>query len=289
MEGFMALLQGALTGLHEWLLGPDSGVSGNVTDWPLIGQTSPDLTYGNPDVQHLQDTVRLAAEAGMSLVLVWGGLNRVARPYLGSTYHDLREFGPRVVLGLVLVHTARWWGAVAIDLNNALARVVGTDRPPGWLQLNGVHQVLVALVLTLVQAVMYLLLLLQQLMRLALIDVLLVPAVRPRTAMPLASAAQAMGKPVIVTATGALPELVMPAVTGWLLPADDPGEIAWALDLALKMGDDVRDRVARRAREFALTAFAAPAVLEQQLELYGDLLRPAGVPPQLLASRAAAG
>ena len=124
---------------------------------------------------------------------------------------------------------------------------------------------------------------------LALVDVLLVPAVRPRAAMPLAAAAQSMGKPVIVTATGALPELVMPAVTGWLLPADDPGEIAWALNLALKMGDDVRDRVARRAREFALTAFAAPAVLEQQLELYGDLLRPAGVPSQLLASRAQAG
>lgn len=176
MEGFMALLQGALTGLHDWLLGPDSGVSGNVTDWPLIGQTSPDLTYGNPDVQHLQDTVRLVAEAGMGLVLVWGGLNRVARPYLGSTYHDLREFGPRLVLGLVLVHTGRWWGAVAIDLNNTLARVVGTDRPPDWLQLNGIHQVLTALVLTLVQAVMYVLLLLQQLMRLALIDVLLVVA-----------------------------------------------------------------------------------------------------------------
>jgi hypothetical protein len=176
MEGFMALLQGALTGLHEWLLGPDSGVSGNVADWPLIGQTSPDLTYANPDVQHLQDTVRLVGEAGMGLVLAWGGLNRVARPYLGSTYHDLREFGPRAVLGLVLVHTARWWGAVVIDLNNALARVVGTDRPADWLQLNGVHQVLTALVLTLVQAVMYVLLLLQQLMRLALIDVLLVVA-----------------------------------------------------------------------------------------------------------------
>src|SRR5207253_2728473 len=72
MDGFTALLEGALSGLREWLLGPDSGLSGNVTDWPLIGQTSPDLTYGNPDVQHLQDTVRLVAEAGMSLVLVWG-------------------------------------------------------------------------------------------------------------------------------------------------------------------------------------------------------------------------
>jgi hypothetical protein len=174
LEGFTALLDGVVTNLHDWLLG--SVVSGNVVDWPFIGQTSPDLTYRHPDVQHLQDTVRLVAEAGMGLVLVWGGLNRVARPYLGSTYHELREFGPRAVLGLVLVHTARWWGAVAIDLNNALARVVGTDRPANWLELNGVHQVLIGLVLTLVQAVLYVLLLLQQMMRLALIDVLLVVA-----------------------------------------------------------------------------------------------------------------
>jgi hypothetical protein len=176
MDGVTALLEGTLNGLRDWLLGPDSGLSGNVTDWPLVGQTAPDVTYDNPDIKRLQETLRLVAEAGMALVLVWGGLNRVARPYLGSYYHDLREFGPRAVLGLVLVHTAHWWGAVAIDLNNALARAVGNARPANWLDLNGAHQVLIALVLTVVQAVMYLLLLLQQMMRLALIDVLLVVA-----------------------------------------------------------------------------------------------------------------
>ena len=117
---------------------------------------------------------------------------------------------------------------------------------------------------------------------LALIDVLLVPATRPRASARLVAAAQAMGRPVIVTTAGALGEAVMPAVTGWLLPPDDPGEIAWALDLALRMEEDVRERVGRRAREFAAASFAAPAMLERKLALYRELLsapRPAAPPP----------
>lgn len=117
---------------------------------------------------------------------------------------------------------------------------------------------------------------------LALVDVLLVPATRPRASARLVAAAQAMGRPVIVTTAGALGEAVMPAVTGWLLPPDDPGEIAWALDLALRMDEDVRDRVARRAREFAAETFAAPVMLERKLSLYRELLagpRPMAVAP----------
>jgi hypothetical protein len=107
---------------------------------------------------------------------------------------------------------------------------------------------------------------------LAATDVLLVPATRPHATAPLVTMAQAMGKPVVVTAVGALPEMVMPAVTGWLLPPDDPGEIAWALELALQMGEDVRERVARRAREFVAAGFGAAGVLEGQVGLYAALI-----------------
>jgi glycosyltransferase involved in cell wall biosynthesis len=120
-----------------------------------------------------------------------------------------------------------------------------------------------------------------------IIDVLLVPATRPPASAPLASAAQAMGKPVIVTAVGALPELVMPAITGWLLPPDDPGEIAWALELALRMGEDVRERVAFRARQFIAESFEAETILERQLGLYAELLGMAP-PVRATAARAAA-
>lgn len=122
---------------------------------------------------------------------------------------------------------------------------------------------------------------------LAAVDVLLVPATRPPASAPLASAAQAMGKPVIVTGVGALPELVMPAVTGWLLPPDDPAEIAWALELALRMEDGVRDRVGLRAREFIAGSFAAETVLERQLGLYAGLLGIAA-PVRAAEARAAA-
>jgi glycosyltransferase involved in cell wall biosynthesis len=96
-----------------------------------------------------------------------------------------------------------------------------------------------------------------------------------------------MGKPVIVTAVGALPELVMPAITGWLLPPDDPGEIAWALELALRMSEDVRERVAFRARQFIAESFEAETILERQLGLYAELLGMAP-PVRATATRAAA-
>ena len=94
-------------------------------------------------------------------------------------------------------------------------------------------------------------------------------------------------KPVIVTAVGALPELMMPAMTGWLLPPDDPGEIAWALELALRMDEDVRERVACRARQFIAESFEAETILERQLGLYAELLGMAP-PVRATATRAAA-
>jgi glycosyltransferase involved in cell wall biosynthesis len=84
-------------------------------------------------------------------------------------------------------------------------------------------------------------------------------------------AAQAMGKPIIVTNIGSLPEAVMPAVTGWLLPPD-PTELAWALQLALEMDDGVRERVARRARGFIAENFAQTYTMHRQIELYAELL-----------------
>ena len=75
---------------------------------------------------------------------------------------------------------------------------------------------------------------------LGLADLVVLPATQPDPSGIMAAAAQAMGKPVIVTNRGALAEAVMPAATGWLVPPDDPGELARALDLALAMDDETR-------------------------------------------------
>lgn len=108
---------------------------------------------------------------------------------------------------------------------------------------------------------------------LALSDVLLVPATQSGTPLRLVVAAQAMGRPVVVTDVGALSEAVMPAVTGWLVGADGPAEAARAVDLALQMPDDARDRLAGRARAFAIERFDAGTQIRREIAVYGELCR----------------
>ena len=68
--------------------------------------------------------------------------------------------------------------------------------------------------------------------------------------------AQAMGKPVVVTNQGALAECVMPAATGWLVPPDDPVELARALELALGLDESSRLRLAALRRFPTVAAVA---------------------------------
>lgn len=118
---------------------------------------------------------------------------------------------------------------------------------------------------------------------LALADVVVLPAVRPEPSGTLAAAAQAMGKPVIVTDQGALPEAVMPAATGWLVPSGDAGELARALDLALSLDEPVRRRLAERARAFVLDRYAVEPLCERTLDVYREALAAAAAGRRPLA------
>ena len=93
----------------------------------------------------------------------------------------------------------------------------------------------------------------------ALADVVVLPATDPQPVGRSIVEAQAMGKPVVVTNVGGLEETVLPASTGWLVPHDDVGELAWATDLALGLDDEVRDRIAERGRNFVTHEFGKEA------------------------------
>lgn len=121
----------------------------------------------------------------------------------------------------------------------------------------------------------------------SLADVVVLPATRPDPSGVLAAAAQAMGKPVIVTNQGALAESVMPAATGWLVPPDDPDELAEALGLALAMEDSVRQRLAARARAFVVAEFGMERMCERTLAVYQELVEPAGASRAVSAARSA--
>lgn len=108
---------------------------------------------------------------------------------------------------------------------------------------------------------------------LSLADVVVLPSTQPDPSGVAAAAAQAMGKPVIVTNQGALAESVLPAATGWLVPPDNPDELARALELALAMAADTRQRLAARARAFVLDEFGLGPMCARTLGVYRELVR----------------
>lgn len=98
------------------------------------------------------------------------------RPYLGSSYASALELLPRLLLGAILVNTAGWWVRLAIDVNNAMCSVFGAGPPPNLADTLAHSMPPTELLIGLIYVVMGLLLVLQQLMRLALVDVLIILA-----------------------------------------------------------------------------------------------------------------
>lgn len=142
----------------------------------FITQTPPDGSYASPTVRTLWGVVRTVANAALVLVTLWGGFNLIAREQLGSPYHDAMELVPRLVLGALLVNTSLSWGQLVIDANNALCQAIGQTSLPAWEWADTGSQLLIDVIAALIYLVTSLLLLLQMLMRLALVDVLLVAA-----------------------------------------------------------------------------------------------------------------
>jgi glycosyltransferase involved in cell wall biosynthesis len=104
-----------------------------------------------------------------------------------------------------------------------------------------------------------------------LADLVVLPATAPEAFGLVVAEAQAMGKPVVVTAMGGLPETVMPGATGWLVKPDDPEELAWAIDLALRMEPDVGARLAVRAREFVAGELGIERTWRRTAAVYEEL------------------
>jgi glycosyltransferase involved in cell wall biosynthesis len=107
---------------------------------------------------------------------------------------------------------------------------------------------------------------------LSLADVVVVPSIGPEAFGRVSIEAQALGRPVVATDVGGLGETLMPAATGWLVPPDDPQELARALELALAMPDDARARLAVRARRLVQRRFSLERMAESTIAVYRELL-----------------
>ena len=103
-------------------------------------------------------------------------------------------------------------------------------------------------------------------------DVVVTPSRIPEAFNSVAAEAQAMGRPVVATAIGSTPDIVLDGQTGWLVPPDDPAALAGALDHALTLTDHARSILALKSRSYIERNFSLHLMQEQMLELYDSLL-----------------
>ena len=151
-----------------------------INDVNFLTHTPENLSYNNDLVRQFQTAVQVLADGLLGVAVLVSGYNVMLRPYLGLSSSGAREVLPRLVLGAILINTAAWWCRLAIDVNNAMCGVFGAptiaDSVSTMLRviLDPTH--LSGPLMLLVVVVMAVLLLIQQLMRLALVDVLVILA-----------------------------------------------------------------------------------------------------------------
>jgi glycosyltransferase involved in cell wall biosynthesis len=114
---------------------------------------------------------------------------------------------------------------------------------------------------------------------LAAADVVVVPALEPPLSGRAAAEAQAMGRPVIVTTVGVLPENMlgpprMPEElrTGWLVRPGNIADLARACSQALKLNVTAYEALGARARQFAEFMFSPQSVADAIRGVYTSLL-----------------
>jgi glycosyltransferase involved in cell wall biosynthesis len=114
---------------------------------------------------------------------------------------------------------------------------------------------------------------------LAAADVVVLPSLEPPRSGRAAAEAQAMGRPVVCTTAGILPEKVLcpPRMaeelrTGWLVRPGHAGEIARAIAAVLKLDSTAYEALGARARQFAEFAFSPQSVADAMRAVYTSLL-----------------
>ena len=153
----------------------------------ILTGTPPDLTYGHEMVRQAWAVVWAVTSGALVVILGWMGLSLIVQQHLGRAQDGWREMVPRLVLGLVAAASSLWWCALVIDVAHAVSGFVASSLSvnPGNLLRAPLDTLLVAVeagsvgmaqvlaLLYLVYGFFVLYVLVQMVLRLALIDLLL--------------------------------------------------------------------------------------------------------------------
>ena len=153
----------------------------------ILTGTPEHLTYGHEIVRQAWMVVWAVTSGALVVILGWMGLTLVMSEHLGRQQAGWREMIPRLVLGLVAAASSLWWCALVLDVADAVSGFVATslgvtagDMLRSTLktlltavQAGSVGMALLLAVLYLVYGFFVLYVIVQMVLRLALIDVLL--------------------------------------------------------------------------------------------------------------------
>ncbi len=105
-----------------------------------------------------------------------------------------------------------------------------------------------------------------------LADIVVSASGRPEAFGRVAAEAQAMGIPIIATDHGGSREIVLPGVTGWLVPPGDASALAGAIDAALNLDEPGRTALVNAARAHVEANFGLEIMCARTLAVYQDVL-----------------
>jgi len=153
----------------------------------ILTGTPPGLTYEHAMVREAWAVVWAVTSGALVAVLGWMGLCLIVGEHVGRQQAGWREMVPRLVLGLVAAATSLWWCSLVIDVADGVSGFVAAELEvtPGDLlraplktlltavQSGSVGMAQLLAVLYLVYGFFVLYVLVQMVVRLALIDLLL--------------------------------------------------------------------------------------------------------------------
>ena len=153
----------------------------------ILTGTPPDLTYAHHLVQQAWMVVWAITSGALMVILGWMGLSFIVSEHLGRSQTGWREMVPRLELGLVAAASSLWWCALVLDVADAVSGfiAVSLDVTPGDLlrapldtfltavQAGSVGMAQLLALLYLVYGFFVLYVIVQMVLRLALIDILL--------------------------------------------------------------------------------------------------------------------
>ena len=153
----------------------------------ILTGTPPDLTYAHWLVRDAWIVVWGITSGALVVILGWMGLTLIMSEHLGNRQAGWRELVPRLVLGLVAAASSLWWCALVLDIADAVSGFIAfsLNVQPGDLlraplntfltavQAGSVGMAQLLALLYLVYGFFVLYVIVQMVLRLALIDILL--------------------------------------------------------------------------------------------------------------------